>query len=514
MYRLRRSSFLFVSLLVASWHGPWSHAATITVTSLGDEVAVDAACTLREAMAAANGSPANADCAAGVTGVDEVVFVASLFSGGAGIIALTAPLPSLVEPLHLSGPGAKSLTVDAAGGSRLFDLASGATGSRFSGVALTGGDAGTEEGGAIRALTADLELDNVRIVANRAASGGGLRVVGGSLVIRNSEISGNVADAPSFGTALGGGIAIWGGGGTPSYLLENVTISGNSADYGGGVNISGVLLTASVQLRHATITRNTASQSGSGARIGSAGAATFDTTIDHSIIAGNTADDLEVATSPLVIRHSVIGVEATGPSTRDNVISGYPHLGKLAFHGGASTQTHSLRSDSPAADLGQLDVCSPALDQRGLPRPVPADGGQARCDAGAFEHQGAQDPIVGDAFHTIAPCRIFDSRLYEPLLGNVQQSLSIAGTCGIPTDARAAALNVTVISPPSNGQLELWPRGSSAARTSLPFAIGTTRAGFLVMPLGNTDMVGAITLLATMPPGELHVIIDASGYFQ
>jgi CSLREA domain-containing protein len=74
-------------------------AATITVTGTGDAVAVDGACTLREAVTAANTNAASGDCPAGTVGLDQIHF--AIGGGGAQSINLFAPLPDIVDPVTI-----------------------------------------------------------------------------------------------------------------------------------------------------------------------------------------------------------------------------------------------------------------------------------------------------------------------------------------------------------------------------------------------------------------------------
>ncbi|HEX6177331.1 MAG TPA: CSLREA domain-containing protein, partial [Thermoanaerobaculia bacterium] len=74
-------------------------AATITVNSTGDSIAVDGACTLREAVTAANTNAVSGDCPAGTAGLDQIHF--AIGGGGAQSILLFAPLPDIVDPVTI-----------------------------------------------------------------------------------------------------------------------------------------------------------------------------------------------------------------------------------------------------------------------------------------------------------------------------------------------------------------------------------------------------------------------------
>jgi hypothetical protein len=83
-----------------------SHAATIAVNSLANDVADDAQCTLHEAIIAANADTASGamagECAAG-SGADVIEFAE------AGTIQPAGALPTIATRIHLNGytaPGA------------------------------------------------------------------------------------------------------------------------------------------------------------------------------------------------------------------------------------------------------------------------------------------------------------------------------------------------------------------------------------------------------------------------
>jgi CSLREA domain-containing protein len=74
-------------------------AATITVTGTGDSIAVDGACTLREAITAANTNVASGDCPAGTVGLDQIHF--AIGGGGAQSVVLSAPIGDIVDPVTI-----------------------------------------------------------------------------------------------------------------------------------------------------------------------------------------------------------------------------------------------------------------------------------------------------------------------------------------------------------------------------------------------------------------------------
>ena len=91
----------------------------------------------------------------------------------------------------------------------------------------------------------------------------------------------------------------------------------------------------------------------------------------------------------------------------------------------------------------------------------------------------------------------------------------MAGTCGIPADAKALAVNVTVVNSTASGELSIYPGNLAPPDTSLvAFSAGVSRAGNGIVTLA-TDGSGSVKLEARLDkPGSLAVLLDVTGYFQ
>jgi hypothetical protein len=117
-------------------------------------------------------------------------------------------------------------------------------------------------------------------------------------------------------------------------------------------------------------------------------------------------------------------------------------------------------------------------------------------------------------FHTAEPpCRLLDTRQAGPPLAAGSTRIFVAvGNCGIPLAAKAIAVNLTVISPPSGGHLRVWPAGTPLTHTSaLNFAADQTRANNAVLGLGAG---GDFSVFSGFPTGTAHLIVDVSGWFE
>ena len=240
----------------------------------------DLAGSLRQAIFDANHS----------TGQDVIQFG----SGLSGTITLTAGELAITDSVSVTGPGAASVTIDAAGSSRIFKVDDVNDGTNIDvvieGLTLTGGNASAIQppaagcGGAIYSKE-NLTLRDSIVVGNTAnRSGGGIYAESyGTTTIQNNTISGNTS------RETGGGIF------TDSYgtvTIQNNTISGNttsSYSSGGGIcaysegTATGSPGTTTIQ--NNTISGNTATGNGGGIFTQIWGGGT--TTIQNNSICGN-----------------------------------------------------------------------------------------------------------------------------------------------------------------------------------------------------------------------------------
>jgi hypothetical protein len=121
------------------------------------------------------------------------------------------------------------------------------------------------------------------------------------------------------------------------------------------------------------------------------------------------------------------------------------------------------------------------------------------------------------AFFTLAPCRVFDSRMpaNAPALSTgVARSIQVTGTCGVPPAAKMVAVNLTATQATAGGSIELYRGdGSAAGLADLDFGPGKTRANNAVVQLalnGNGTIDALFTAAASQ---SVHLILDVSGYF-
>ena len=132
-------------------------------------------------------------------------------------------------------------------------------------------------------------------------------------------------------------------------------------------------------------------------------------------------------------------------------------------------------------------------------------------------------PALADGpfrFYALTPCRVVDTKGAQgPILqGNTTgttRSFQIRGNCGVPADAKAVALNITVQTPSQKGHLRLFPSDLATPPTvsNINFAGNETAlANGAIVPLStNTQDISVFTFMVA--GGTTHLFLDVTGYF-
>jgi len=124
-------------------------------------------------------------------------------------------------------------------------------------------------------------------------------------------------------------------------------------------------------------------------------------------------------------------------------------------------------------------------------------------------------PLLGLAFFSLSPCRVFDTRLSSALQSGAGGLFEIGTICDIPTSAKAVAVNGTVVEPTGAGFVTLFPAGLQVpASSTINFAAGQTRGNNAILGL-TEDGIGSIEALPFVEgSGQVHLILDVVGYFE
>jgi hypothetical protein len=120
-------------------------------------------------------------------------------------------------------------------------------------------------------------------------------------------------------------------------------------------------------------------------------------------------------------------------------------------------------------------------------------------------------------YYTVTPCRLVDTR--NPagpnggpaLLPSATRTFTVAGNCGIPATAKALSVNITVVNVVSNGNLNLYPAGTTPpTASSINFQTGVIRANNALLSL---SAAGAIDVLSGTT-SAVDFILDVAGWFE
>src|SRR4029079_17846905 len=206
--------------------------------------------------------------------------------------------------------------------------------------------------------------------------GGGICTNNGTIVIRNSTISGNSARGTVAvnGPGIGGGAAL---SGADAVNITTSTVSGNrafggagAASQGGGLMILGNA--QAFQMVHSTVTLNQTDGTAGGI-LGTNGVLT------NTIVANTTASGgsgTQQCSHQISNGGGALMFPDNTPRCANAILVANPVLGALASNGGFP-QTHLPQAGSAALNAVG---CAAATDQRGVPRPQ-----GAACEIGSWE---------------------------------------------------------------------------------------------------------------------------------
>ncbi len=409
-------------------------AATITVNTL--DTTSTTACTLADAVRAANDDVARGQCLAG-DGEDTIEFRASLFNSGEGIINLSQPL-GITEGLTLNGPGRDKLRVRGSNtGTFNITAANGSVYVSLNGLTISDGEAtrggaasitgsnpsndgptliltdcliednrASESGAGLYVNNANVDIERCAIHANlldgNNSRGAGIYVEDGSLVLRASSVTDNgelAASVASGSTVDGGGIAVIGNSKGSFAKLINATLSGNRAlRHGGGLYIedesSNGSASNALELFNVTLSSNSANDDnvndGTGGGIYSiANSGNNEVMVGNSLIVGNesgSVSESNCAGSFTSAGYNIVGDSGcTGltQSARNDSVLTATNAGVEPLQLAASgLYYHPLANTSAAIDNGTnridndngVPIYLCRMDQLGVARPVDGDG--------------------------------------------------------------------------------------------------------------------------------------------
>ena len=217
-------------------------------------------------------------------------------------------------------------------------------------------------------------------------------------------------------------------------------------------------------------------------------------------VSGTTTASFTVTLSPTSGGPTTVDyATANGTATAADYVA---KSGTLSFGAGVSTQPISIVVNADAVKEGvetfTINLSNPT-------------GGVAIADP-----VGTGRIYDSGAFFTVSPCRVVDTRVTPngglsgpALAANGTRTFALGGACGIPANARALALNVTVTGATLAGDLRLSPGGSSVTSSSINYVPGQTRANNVVV---NVNASGQLSVRCDQVSGTVHLIVDVAGY--
>jgi hypothetical protein len=120
---------------------------------------------------------------------------------------------------------------------------------------------------------------------------------------------------------------------------------------------------------------------------------------------------------------------------------------------------------------------------------------------------GGERPAQAGVFVPLTPARALDTRLLGAKSAANTPTIADLAAVGVPDDATAVALNLTVTEPEADGYITLASAGVGVPFVSnLNFRAGETTANFAVVVAD----AGQVQYLSTTPA---HVILDVTGYW-
>ena len=121
---------------------------------------------------------------------------------------------------------------------------------------------------------------------------------------------------------------------------------------------------------------------------------------------------------------------------------------------------------------------------------------------------------AGDLFHPVEPARVLDSRTATggwngPLVTGTPRDLTVSGAGGVPVDATAVTMSVTVTNTSDDTFLRVQPAGTTADNSNVNVEAGQTITNLVTVQIGTG---GAVTF--TNNTGSIQVVADVVGYYD
>ncbi|MGH7233907.1 MAG: hypothetical protein ACREF7_00470, partial [Candidatus Saccharimonadales bacterium] len=118
--------------------------------------------------------------------------------------------------------------------------------------------------------------------------------------------------------------------------------------------------------------------------------------------------------------------------------------------------------------------------------------------------------VDGSVYTSLSPVRLLDTRNGSSIGSGATISLTIADSHGVPSDATAVALNLTITGPTASSYLTAYAEGSTRPEVSnINFTANETIPNLTIVPLGSDGGVSFYNF-----EGSTNLLVDLEGYFS
>ena len=135
--------------------------------------------------------------------------------------------------------------------------------------------------------------------------------------------------------------------------------------------------------------------------------------------------------------------------------------------------------------------------------------------AGGLAIANAATSAAPTLFHSLSPVRVFDTRTgtggvpVAKVTAGGTLDVVVRGVNGVPADATAVALNVTVVDGTAASFLTVWPTGDPRPlASSLNWTNGDATPNSVTVPIGTAGKVSFFN-----NAGTVNVLADVAGYY-